>query len=419
MDPKVEYMKDLTPLGERLALCATKAGGKRALAKKIGLSEAQLFRYLRGESEPAASKIIAMANAAGLDAGWVLTGQTTSPGEGVNLRHDPELFARIIKTFEEALLEVQQPMSPEFKAQLVDIIYTDALMGQGHRDYPVDVSHLLTLFQTYFLMGIKTEGLKAYRQFMHTDYMDPTQHDSTALDPLVNHICRAGTNLFNTPAGQYYSDKMGYSVIPLASRRLDSTVQRLKDFVPASFSWLDLGCGNGREISYLHRHYENISVFGVDNAQACIDTCQQHINSKWLPPDSIFKADLRFLPFPAKSMDVVYSRQALPAFPYFPSADIGLNLVFKEVAKTLKPGGIFTFISRYGHAREYAYFQQLLSEKDVMKLAQRHGFEIIQTEKRNYLSYLSLYNDNRVKEVPSSDEHSKYDEWLDVTLRKF
>jgi SAM-dependent methyltransferase/transcriptional regulator with XRE-family HTH domain len=404
-----------TPLGERLTACAKQAGGKRALAKRVGLSEAQLFRYLRGESEPTASKLIAIAEAAGLDAAWVLTGdgnktKSTAP----SLKHDRELLHRVVETFEEAAMEVRRTMPPQFKSQVVDIIYTDALMGQGHQEFPVDISHLLTLFQIYFLMGIKTEELKAYAQFMQQDFMNPSQQDMARLEPLTNHICRAGTELFNTPASQFYYDRMGHTVWPEAARRLDATLLQMMALTKKKeLTWLDLGCGNGREISYIHRHYENVTVVGVDNARACIDMCQQHVDAKALPQESIVKADLRFLPFKKESFDVIYSRQTLSAFPYFPGADVGLNSVIAGAKEALRPGGVFYAITRYGNAREYAYFQQLLSEKDAERIAKEHGFEIIKARRWNYTEDCLTQ-----KGISTSIQATKYDAWLELALKK-
>ena len=102
-------------------------GGKRALAKAAGLSEAQLFRYLNGESDMAVSKLQAIAGAADVSAAWLLTGD----GEAIILPtpdyEPPSLQAAIFRPMVENILttlnEYQVRYSPSQRAHLIQIFF--------------------------------------------------------------------------------------------------------------------------------------------------------------------------------------------------------------------------------------------------------------------------------------------------------
>lgn len=64
----------LSEIGSRISEISRKHG-KKGFAAKAHISESHLYRYLAGKSDPTASKIIAMAKAANVRPGWLLTGE--------------------------------------------------------------------------------------------------------------------------------------------------------------------------------------------------------------------------------------------------------------------------------------------------------------------------------------------------------
>lgn len=64
----------LSEIGSRISEISRKYG-KKGFAVKANISESHLYRYLAGKSDPTASKIIAMAKAANVSPGWLLTGE--------------------------------------------------------------------------------------------------------------------------------------------------------------------------------------------------------------------------------------------------------------------------------------------------------------------------------------------------------
>lgn len=71
-------IKPTEPAGafsDRLEEIARAVGGKRELAKAVNLSEAQLYRYLSGDSQPTLNVLINLAVAGNVNLDWLATGK--------------------------------------------------------------------------------------------------------------------------------------------------------------------------------------------------------------------------------------------------------------------------------------------------------------------------------------------------------
>ncbi|MGE0290398.1 MAG: hypothetical protein AB7I42_29335 [Bradyrhizobium sp.] len=55
--------------------------GIRALSRASGVSEAMLYRYLAGRCDIPRRALLALAGAAGVDAGWLLAGEDAQHGQ--------------------------------------------------------------------------------------------------------------------------------------------------------------------------------------------------------------------------------------------------------------------------------------------------------------------------------------------------
>jgi phage repressor protein C with HTH and peptisase S24 domain len=60
---------------ERVRKAAELAGGQLALSQKTGISARTINAYALGESEPSRSRLVAIADAAGVSAGWLVNGE--------------------------------------------------------------------------------------------------------------------------------------------------------------------------------------------------------------------------------------------------------------------------------------------------------------------------------------------------------
>lgn len=67
-------MEQPSKLGERIALAVEKAGGKAATVNVTGIPASTLDRYMRGETEPQASKLAKISEASGYSLEWLIFG---------------------------------------------------------------------------------------------------------------------------------------------------------------------------------------------------------------------------------------------------------------------------------------------------------------------------------------------------------
>lgn len=65
----------LAELGTRIAEACDRVGSKRALAKKIGSSETQVYNWIRGENKPGSVFLVKIAEAARLSLEWLSEGK--------------------------------------------------------------------------------------------------------------------------------------------------------------------------------------------------------------------------------------------------------------------------------------------------------------------------------------------------------
>lgn len=70
-DDNADY---LAALGRRIADIANMRGGKRALARSLGIHESMLYRYINGDNALSAPLLVALAAAGNVDIAWLATG---------------------------------------------------------------------------------------------------------------------------------------------------------------------------------------------------------------------------------------------------------------------------------------------------------------------------------------------------------
>jgi len=70
-----EIEKYAKGLGERIRACANAVGNGEELSRRTGIPRSTLESYLTGDSEPKASRLVAIALAAQASVGWLATGE--------------------------------------------------------------------------------------------------------------------------------------------------------------------------------------------------------------------------------------------------------------------------------------------------------------------------------------------------------
>jgi malonyl-CoA O-methyltransferase len=112
------------------------------------------------------------------------------------------------------------------------------------------------------------------------------------------------------------------------ARRL---IDRLGSFKIKAKTIIDLGAGTGYFAQQLNPYYSSARVIGVDLAEGMLRYAQ-----KQKSPLSLVCADAQYLPFASKTIDLVFSNLMLQWCP-------DIDQVFREVARILRPGGLFVF----------------------------------------------------------------------------
>ena len=115
----------------------------------------------------------------------------------------------------------------------------------------------------------------------------------------------------------------------------DELIDRLGFFKFAPQVVLDLGCGPGRGSIALRRLYPQASIVALDFAPGMLREARRRMEEAQVRCESVC-ADAMRLPFADRSADLIFSNLMLQWCE-------PLRVVFAEVRRVLKPGGLFIF----------------------------------------------------------------------------
>ena len=120
----------------------------------------------------------------------------------------------------------------------------------------------------------------------------------------------------------------------LQQRVRDELVSRLDELKQAPQRILDLGAGTGHATRALKRRYPGSLTVAADIAPGML--VRAKAQSRWLRRFERVRADAYSLPFRSGSFDLVFSSLMLQWCDE-------LDVVFAEIARVLKPGGVLLF----------------------------------------------------------------------------
>jgi ubiquinone/menaquinone biosynthesis C-methylase UbiE len=99
----------------------------------------------------------------------------------------------------------------------------------------------------------------------------------------------------------------------------------------------DVACGTGRFLREVRLAYPGLGLTGLDLSQAYLDEAQRHLRP--LRPATLLNANAEAIPLPDASQDIVTS-----VFLFHELPGAVRRRVVSEIARVLKPGGLFVFI---------------------------------------------------------------------------
>ncbi len=157
---------------------------------------------------------------------------------------------------------------------------------------------------------------------------------------------------------QYNSFHSVYSENLFQDDKSNAAFYNQIDFDLSGKKLLDIGCGDGTDLACFAK--KNAVIYGLDPSAEFINKAK--VNN----PTGIFvEAKGEAIPFENNIFDIVTSKWALQTSP-------DVKQILMEVARVLKPGGIFLFLSKhpwmqwmekvrdYGHGTDY-YEQKVVT----------------------------------------------------------
>lgn len=402
-------------LPQRLEICVEKAGGKRALAKKTGISESQIFRYLKGEGEPSLAKLEKIAEGAGVRRAWLLAADGEPDFEPtMNYSISPNsrrLLSHLLKLFDEALMEYQGNYTIEQKSLAIPLLMR-AAQHEIDEGRPQPFTNNRSMHKAmYFLESLKKEeDLK----FLHSvfDYIEAGEIDTfnaSVPKKFVSLVCKSSIDVWDSKTGEVCFERIGGSINPQKKKHIHNVISQVLGGFKGQeeIKTLDLGCGNGRYILYFQEAYPRLAIQGIDASIKSIEMCNRLEMLEKVPAGTFQLGDARNTPYKNTTFDFVYSFNVFQCIPFLSGTGCGAGAVFEEIARILKPGGYFYLSTLHGKGCEYLPYLQYLNEDDVAKLAQGK-FEI------TFMERIQL----PMPKKSSTEDEQKYFDQAHILLKK-
>jgi ubiquinone/menaquinone biosynthesis C-methylase UbiE/transcriptional regulator with XRE-family HTH domain len=364
-------------LGERIAICAERMGGKRAMADICKVSEPQLYRYISGARVPDTDFILLLAQSAKVNATWLLTGEGTMLAtSSARPAFRPELLAHLSQLLEESLQEQTYSLTPTQKAKALTFLYEAASFEEAPTGRPAftSTSEIIAALDYMTAMSPIEESIDIHLltlQLMEKwDVPPPELYLVSFLERWTTLVAEGQKNVQDHTLGSTMYNMLGYNVAGPSADRLDHMIKTTLDKGSIKeISLLDVGCGNGRELVYIHQRYPFVKLKGIDISGQATRLAQIMESNGKLPKGTVSQANIVELPFQANTFDIINCRFTLGFLPLIESdINIGALKAIQEMLRVLKPGGRMELVLPAGKYRSYLPFRRTYSRLDFEKI---------------------------------------------------
>ncbi len=375
----------VSTLPSRILFCANRLGGKRRLADAAGMSEAQIFRYVNGESDAPATKLLAIAHAARVCPGWLLGGTGTpdagAPVQAQRPEYRPTLMAAVVKAFTEALTEYDVRLTPLQRSRFLSFAY------EVLRHEEVLLKRLLTpnrgdiLEMLYYLgresfdelLGLHEQAYQGAELGLHAENQTTEWHEH-----FTNAVRLGYTNAYGSAYGAAFYRRLGHAISEQSRDRLLGLLSTIRSHFNGrkNIGFLDVGCGNGREIQLLAKHQPDFAFHGLDVSSIALAEIGKLAKTGLLNAENFSESDMRLIPWPDASFEVVYSRMGLHCLPHI-SGNHGVAEAVAEMGRVCKPGGLVCLSTAHGSGRLYLPLVQYLGLEELQDILQKNGLTLL------------------------------------------
>lgn len=389
-------------LGVRLEYCADTLGGKRALADAAGISEAQLFRYIRGDSKIPAEKALDVARVAKVDPSWLLSGAGKPEGITVPRRPEfrPELMAKLTQVFTEVMADYPNRLSPYQRGKFLALAYESMRHEEMGRDVEIIPSRNEVFTMLEYLGRASFDEMvnihdQAYRRLALG--LMPEDGDPFWEMHFCNAVQQGQLNKYSGPAGEGFFRRVSNQMSEDSVNRLALLItEASKNQREGRIRWLDIGCGNGREMEFVSRN-ANADCYGVEQSEVALRELALREKAGQFPAGRVATGEMRMLPYPDASFDVVYSRMSLFCQPYLPGSGHGVETAMREMARTVKPGGLVSIVTARGSGFCLLPYLQMMEAGDLINMAAPLGLTPVR--QRDFESPRASGNDRVRRQV--------------------
>jgi SAM-dependent methyltransferase/transcriptional regulator with XRE-family HTH domain len=411
-------MTEQSTLPFRLNVCSERAGGHRAVARGAKISESQFYRYLKGQSEIPAEKILSIAAAAQVHPYWLLTGEgapDVHPIEGFISKDqlvsiDADSLMECIAQADEMDRRYHLQLTPKTKAEFIFALYQGVAYESKQSGKPIKFESSKAIEIYSYLSSVFGEVPK---QMILNTVENINKISNSKLPPkeirsFCNYINSAIKNSYDDPKTRAYYDRIGFSLEEDNRTYLDKVLNEIKKrylYSDKKLKILDLGCGNGRHLLHFSKD-SRLQPTGIDSCDYAQNVCHDLESSGKIPKGCFVKGDIHNLPFEMGTFDIVFSNASIFHSPFILESPYGLNQIFSEMHRVLKSKGTLFIHSRYGIGFEPFPFYQLHNEGSIRQLCHKHKFEMLSFEK-------FVWNDS-IEYIP----RVRFNEWFSTHLVK-
>lgn len=176
---------------------------------------------------------------------------------------------------------------------------------------------------------------------------------------------------------------------------------------------LDLGCGNGRHVTFFAR--QGLVVSGIDISKQAIEWAQDWCRREQLVAD-LLVGDITSLPYPDQTFDVTVSHGVLDHV-FFEQA----RRAAEEVHRVLKPGGLFYCDLRSSDDFESGVGERVAPNTFVLDHGYeagliQHFFTIQETQEMLAGLFRIVYTETNDRRI-GPDFSRKYSRWVVTSER--